>query len=170
MNLMHDQDLEQAKFDFLWPLAYPKESKDKNITKMMRQLVKDDVIQFGQMLEKAISVQCGLIRESGVGRDFTNGADAKLTSVRTCSRGRGYSAPVTSIKNKKGRLLIACYERKKKAWYFFSIPYHAYRDIPKSSNIDISFSLDGTPRRTPGRKTVKVNWWRYERKSIKDLL
>ena len=88
-------------------------------------------------------------------------SDAKLSSVRTSGYGTIYSAPVSNIFNKTGTLRVQVYERKQGKFYYFAIPRRVYRDIPRSSNIDIPFDLDGTPRRKP-RRVVLVNWWRYE--------
>lgn len=88
-------------------------------------------------------------------------SDAKLSSVRTSGYGKSYSAPVTNIFNKTGTLRVQVYERKQNKFYYFAIPRRAYIDIPRSSNIEIPFELDGTPRRVP-KRPVYVNWWKYE--------
>ena len=95
-------------------------------------------------------------------------SDAKLSSVRTSGYGKRYSAPVTNIFNKTGILRVQVYERKQGKFYYFAIPRRAYIDIPKTSNIEIPFELDGTPRRKPTRK-VYVNWWRYEVKTWNEM-
>lgn len=95
-------------------------------------------------------------------------SDAKLSSVRTYSCGKSYGAPVTNVFNKTGSLRVQVYERKQDKFYYFVIPRRAYIDIPKTSNIEIPFALDGTPRRTPYRP-VYVNWWNYEVDSFKEL-
>jgi hypothetical protein len=169
MNPDRDLDIDVAKFKFLWPLAYPKESKDPSLTKFMLRLVKDDTVQFGQMFEKALEVQCNLIRESTAGKDFVTGQDAKCIVARTSNYGQGYSAPIFKLQAKTGDLLVSCYERKQDKWYLFRIPYSAYKHISKTSNIDIPFELDGTPRKVPSR-AVKRNWWTYEVTDIKDLI
>jgi hypothetical protein len=168
MNPNRDVDIDIAKFDYLFPLAYPKDAKDPKILKFARDKVVDEVWSFGHLLEKAISVQCKFIRESTVGRDFANGDDAKCVVARTHGYGTSYSAPVTNIHRKQGNLLITVYERKQDQWYLFKIPYIAYKDVPKSSNIDIPFELDGSPSRIP-KKARKFNWWDYEVKTFKDL-
>jgi hypothetical protein len=176
MNPDRDLDLDVAKFNYLWPKAYPYYSKIPLITKFVRKLVSDDLIQTGQLFEKALAVECKLIRESTVGRDFRNtvvngrtvaGQDAKLVAARTHSNGSAYSAPVTNIHSKLGELLVAVYERKQCAWYLFRIPYKVYKHIPKTSNIDIPFELDGTPRRD---NRCDINWWHYEVPSFKALV
>lgn len=88
-------------------------------------------------------------------------SDAKLVTVRTAHHKQKYSAPVSGIYNKVGILRVQVYERKQGKFYYFAIPNSAYKHIPKTSNIEISFELDGTPKRTPSRK-VNVNWWDYE--------
>ena len=95
-------------------------------------------------------------------------SDAKLSSVRTSGYGKQYSAPVTNIFNKTGTLRVQVYERKQNKFYYFAIPRRAYIDVPRSSNIEIPFELDGTPRRVPKRK-VYVNWWRYEVSSWEEM-
>ena len=109
---------------------------------------------------KMVSADCGDLYKDGVY------SDAKLSSVRTCSYGKSYSAPVTNIHNKTGALRVQVYERKQNKFYYFSIPHNAYLHIPKTSNIEIPFELDGTPRRIPMR-SVSQNWWNYEVKSFK---
>jgi hypothetical protein len=166
MNPDRDLAVDIAKFEYIWPKAYPYYSKIPLVTKFVKKLVDDDIIGLGQMFEKAISVQCRIVRESTSGRDFKNGDDAKLVVVRTHSHGTAYAAPVTNIHAKTGNLLIAVYERKQKNWYHFKIPYTAYKHIPTSSNIDIVFELDGTPKR---KNRQRVNWWDYEVATFKDL-
>jgi len=93
-------------------------------------------------------------------------SDAKLSSVRTFSCGKSYGAPVTNVFNKTGSLRVQVYERKQDKFYYFVIPRRAYIDIPKTSNIEIPFEMDGTPRRT--NRSI-VNWWNYEVDSFKEL-
>jgi hypothetical protein len=87
--------------------------------------------------------------------------DMKLATVRTSSYGKSYSGPVTNLANKLGSLRVQMYERKQGKFFYFVIPHRAYKHIPRSSNIEIPFELDGTPRKKPSRK-VKVNWWKFE--------
>ena len=94
---------------------------------------------------------------------YRNGkySDAKLSSVRTSCKGKQYGAQVRGIHNKTGSLRVQVYERKQNKFYYFVIPRRAYIDIPKSSNIEIPFELDGEPRREP-KRAVYVNWWKHE--------
>lgn len=166
MNPDRDLAIDIAKFDYLWPKAYPHYSRIPFVTKFAKKLVADDIIQLGQLLEKAIATQCNLVRESTACRDFENGDDAKNVVVRTCSYGSKYSAQVSGIYNKTGNLMVTVYERKQNKWYLFRIPNKAYKNIPKTSNIEIPFELDGTPRRV---NRSEVNWWKFEVLKFKDL-
>ena len=166
MNVLRDPVLDKAKLDLLWPKAYPRLSKIPLLTRFIKKLLDDDIIQTGQLFEKAISVQCKLIRESSYGKDFANGDDAKLVAVRTHNYGTSYTAPVSGIHTKGGWLLVAVYERKQNNWFYFRIPHSAYCHIPKSSNIDIPFELDGTPRRV---NQCNVNWWNFKVTEFRDL-
>jgi len=100
--------------------------------------------------------------------DISDGSDAKLSSVRTSGRGKSYSAPVTNIYNKTGALRVHVYERKQDKFYYFVIPNKAYIHIPRSSNIEIPFELNGTPRKVPARPVIQ-NWWKYEVESFELL-
>lgn len=111
---------------------------------------------------KVVSLDKGDLYRNG------NYSDAKLVCVRTSTYGKSYSAPVTNIFNKTGSLRVQVYERKQNRFFYFVIPRRAYIRVPKSSNIDIPFELDGTPRRAPMRK-VNVNWWLYEVKSWEEM-
>jgi hypothetical protein len=86
-------------------------------------------------------------------------SDAKIASVRTHNHGRAYSAPVTNIHGKMGSLRVQVYERKQNQFYYFVIPRRAYASISKSSNIDIPFEMDGTPKI---HNRCRVNWWNYQ--------
>jgi hypothetical protein len=52
------------------------------------------------------------------------------------------------------------YERKQDKFYYFLIPYSAYSHIPKTSNIEIPFNLDGSPKR---ENKCQVNWWEFSK-------
>jgi hypothetical protein len=161
--IVKDKDpiLEQKFFDFLFPLAFPGISGDiytfcKNVLS-----VEHASLPSGTLLEIAISVQKGITRHPTIGRDFVDGSDAKSASCRWSSNNRSYSAQISDISNKKGLLRCAVYERLHNKFYFFLIPHAAYAHIPKTSNIEVGFNLDGAPKRTPGNNTI-INWWDFE--------
>jgi hypothetical protein len=93
-------------------------------------------------------------------------SDAKISTVRTNGHGRVYSAPVTNVHGKMGCLRVQVYERKQNKFYYFVFPRRTYAGIPRTSNIDIPFEMDGTPR-TPVR--CRVNWWNYQVDSFEQM-
>ena len=135
----------------------------------VRQLLALGGIQVSTLFEQALAAVGGHeVVSLDKGDLYCQGhySDAKLSSVRTTSYGKVYSAPVTNIFNKTGTLRVQVYERKKNKFYYFAIPRRAYSHIPKSSNIEIRFEPDGTPRR---RNKSAVNWWNYEVKTWAEM-
>ena len=132
---------------------------DKCSKKTINNLLRLGIIQVSTAFEQALAYQLGITVVSQDTHDLSNGADAKLSSARTHGKGRSYSAPVTNIAGKTGNLLVQIYERKQNKFYYFVIPHRKYKHIPATSNIDIPFELDGTPRR---KNKAVVNWWKCE--------
>jgi hypothetical protein len=152
-------------FDFLWHKAYPSRGIDSY--KEHRLTVEDGSwTNLGSLLEHAIHIVGGIKKINGVGKDFDDISDAKLISVRTSSKGLAYTAPVTNIHRKRGFLRVVCYERKQDKHYFFLIPFSAYEHIPKTSNIEIPFELNGNPRKI---NKCNVNWWDFEKLSFQEI-
>lgn len=132
----------------------------------LRKLTSMGWLQASSIFETVIANMCNMDVTSTAGRDFSNGDDAKLSTVRTSSYGRAYSGPVHRVHTKTGDLIVQMYERIQKKMYYFYIPNHEFQHIPASSNIDIPFELDGTPRRV---NRCFVNWWDYEVGGIEQL-
>lgn len=127
--------------------------------KTLTLLLEKGMIQVSTAFEHALANVNGeidVISEDEA--DLSDGSDAKMVTVRTSSYGSAYSAPVTNIKGKTGWLRVEVYERKQDKFYYFKIPYSAYQHIPKSSNIEIPFDMDGTPKRF---NRCQINWWNY---------
>lgn len=166
-----DPILEQKFFEFLFPLAYPDIPIGSDIYNFCKDKLsmEDAILPAGTLLEKAISVQKRLTRHSTIGRDFVDGSDAKSASCRWYSNLRSYGAPIHDIYNKKGLLRCVVYERLADKFYFFLIPHAAYANIPKTSNIEIPFNLDGTPRRN-AKNIRNIDWWQFEVPSFSDIL
>ena len=127
------------------------------------------MLQISTGFEHAVANTSGHTVISKDEADISDGSDCKLVSVRTSSYGTSYSAPVTNIYNKTGTLRVQVYERKQNKFYYFAIPNSAYRNIPKSSNIEIPFELDGTPRKRLSRTARYANWWNFEVSSFKEM-
>lgn len=111
-------------------------------------------LQVSTLAEHAVANAMGTYVVSEDTHDLANGDDVKLATVRVHSKGEDYGAPVTNIHNKTGNLIVILYERLLKKRYLFKIPRSAYEHISKTSNIEIPFNLDGTP------KTAN-KWWKY---------
>ncbi len=140
-------------------------------TDTVQYLLELGILQISTAFEQALAYKGNhRVVSLDKGDLYRNGkySDAKLSTVRTSSRGRSYSAAIGSIFNKTGTLRVQVYERKQNKFYYFAIPRRAYIEIPRTSNIDIPFELDGTPRRIPLRK-VYVNWWKYEVSSWEEM-
>ena len=144
---------------------------DNLCSKTVHTLLSLGLVQVSTAFEQALAhIGKHRLVSKDRGDLYRNGSysDAKLSSVRTSSYGKKYSAPVTNIFNKTGALRVQVYERKQNKFYYVAIPRRAYIDVPKSANIEIPFEMDGTPRRVPMR-AVYVNWWTYEVHSWKDM-
>jgi hypothetical protein len=126
------------------------------------------LLQVSTGFEYAIATVGGFTVISTNEADISDGSDAKLSSVRTSGYGRSYTAPVTNLYNKTGALRVQVYERKQDKFYYFVIPHAAYQHIPRKSNIEIPFEMNGTPRKRSSRPVYR-NWWNYEVESF-DLL
>jgi hypothetical protein len=164
-DYIKNENLLLKHFDHLWPLAYPNRSKKSYY--QHRKTVEDGTWNnLGGLLEHAIHTVGKIKKHNTVGKDFVDISDAKLTSVRTSSKGTMYSAPITNIHQKRGLLRVVCYERKQDKFYYFLIPYEAYQHIPKTSNIEIPFELDGTPKR---KNKCNINWWDYSKESFQQI-
>ena len=112
------------------------------------------LIEVSTAFEHSVANAMGTTVVSEDTNDLANGDDAKLSSVRLHSKGKRYSAPIMKVHNKTGNLIVLVGESKKKKDYLFKIPHEAYKHIKRTSNIDIPFYHDGTPRRSN-------KWWRF---------
>ena len=136
-------------------------------SKTIKSLLEFGHLQVSTVFEEALAAVNGTVVISTNAADLSDGSDAKLSSVRTSGYGKNYGAPVTSIYNKTGALRVQVYERKQNKFYYFVIPRSAYSHIGKTSNIEIPFQLDGTPRRI--NRAKYENWWDYEVASFNEL-
>lgn len=147
--------------------AYPYLVDDIKCWETFENLANSGFLQISTVFENAIANCNGSISvTSSDGKDFSDGSDAKIATVRTTTYGEQYSAPITNVHSKIGMLRVQVYERKQDKFYYFAIPHHAYKHIPKTSNIEIPFFLDGTPRR---QNRCSVNWWDYEVATFEDM-
>jgi hypothetical protein len=142
-------------FDYLWSKAYPSQTALKT---KCETLVKHGVIQIESLYEHALAIQGRLKRDSRHGRDFVDGSDAKKATVQY-SKTEVPQARIKHITVKRGLLRILVFDLKNNQFYFFKIPYKAYRDI---TEIKIPFTRAGEP-------STKSKYWKYRVKSFKEL-
>lgn len=135
----------------------------------VESLTRLGVIQVSTAYEHALANVGGYEVVSLDSADLSDGPDAKLTTVRTSSRGKSYSAPVSDVHGKSGAMRVQVFERKFSAFYYLVIPNNAYSAIPHTSNIEIPFELDGEPRRKPKGRRTYANWWDFEVGSFEEL-
>lgn len=164
-TIIKDKDpiLDRKFFDLLFPVIFPTESTNPVIFNFAKDKLSTEMalLSTGSLLEQAISTAKGLTRHPTQGRDFVDGSDAKSASVRWSSLCKVYGAQIRDIHNKKGLLRCVVYERLQDKFYFFLIPHRAYQNIPKTSNIEIPFELNGDPRRN-SKYVRNVDWWQFE--------
>ena len=170
---LENLNLDIAHYDHLEPyvikLLQKRFGKFKQCKKTKNAYLLTGFIQVSTVFEAVMADLTSSIVSSLDSNDLSNGADCKTITARTSSSGTRYSAPVSDIYHKSGTLYVICYERKNDKFYYFAIPRHAYSEIPKTSNIEIPFELDGTPRRTPRGPRKYANWWDYECTSLEDM-
>jgi len=113
-----DKILTRKESDFPWNTT---ELKDLNYEDLFEIAV--------AVTNKRIKVLCEK------GRDWTYGADGKVSIVR--NNGSKYTAGITGCKHKK-YILALVYERQQDKFYLFAFP-------PRIKEHSIPFDLDGTP-------------------------
>ena len=169
MKSDRDSILELKFFEELYPMIHPDVSDEIRRHAREKDMIEHRLYGSGKLLEAAISKRKGLERHDTKGMDFIDGSDAKASSVRWTSNGSNYAAPIKDIANKRGLLRCMVYERLKDKFYYFLIPYSAYQHIPVTSNIEIGFNLDGSPKRGPTQNTI-VNWWDFNVPDFEGIL
>lgn len=163
--------LDKAHFDNIsneWT-DFKEQITSASAKKLLAFLTNNGLLQVSTFAEYAIAAASGNTVVSEDTHDISDGSDVKLSSVRFSRYGTLYGAPITNITGKTGTLRVQVYERINNKFYYFAIPRAAYSHITKSSNIEIPFHTDGTPRRKPGSSYVIQNWWNYECDTFKEM-
>lgn len=138
--------------------------------KTLNTLLNAGLLEVSTCFEHALANVIGTTVISENEKDLATGEDAKLSSARFTTYGKAYKAPITNISGKTGDLLVQVYERIQENYYYFRIPNEFYKDIPATSNIEIPFESDGTPRRLSTHANKKyANWWGFECDSFEDM-
>ena len=129
--------------------------------KTVEHLLDLSLIEVSTAFELAIAKVADIELVSKDQYDFSDKSDAKLSTVRTCSHGKTYSAPISGWQNKIGALRVQVFERKQNNFYYFVIPRSVRYTYSERSTLEIPFNLDGTPARESNRRRM-VNLWDYE--------
>jgi len=114
-------------------------------------------LNYEDLLELAIAVTNKNIKITlGAGKDFDNGWDAKMYSVRTHSSGKAYSAAPHCASKEK--LAMCVFEPIQENFFFFAI-----NDLDNKKYVSIPFELNGDPKR-------ENKWWSYEKESLSHMV
>lgn len=118
-----------------------------------------NLINTGELAEQAIAKTSKIAQHprNTMGSDFTDGSEAKYTTVYY-NQNTGY-ATIGGTKNKTGTIRGWVYDEKKtKKNYYFLIPYEVYSlYFSSKSTMKIFFSGAGKPRNP--EKNTNPNLW-----------
>ena len=155
-------------FDFLAPYRWPTASPEK--IKLYRELVEHGDLQIETVLENALAVTSGRYsRVAEVHRDFSDGSDAKkaISQFRNNDIENDRwtnSAAISGLTNKTGMIRSLVYSRYQDKFYFFAIPYSAYRGMAR---VDILMDSSVGYREPQGIPRGK--WTAYQVDSFEQL-
>jgi hypothetical protein len=156
-------------FDFLAPYQWP--DLNKKEIKLLRDQVKNGIIQIETLLENALvnASKGQYTRVAEVSRDFCDGSDAKkaISQFRNNDIARDHwsnSFAITNLKNKRGVIRSVCYSKEQKEFYFFSIPYKAYKGRTR-----VEVSLDTSVGYRVPKGIPHGKWTRYQLTSFERL-
>ena len=148
-------------FDFLAPYRWP--TKSKKQIQAYRELVEDGDLQIETLLENALvkASKETYTRVAEMCRDFCDGGDAKksVSQFRNNDIARDHwmnSFAITNLKNKTGVIRAVCYSREQDKFYFFAIPYKAYKGMAR-----IDIMLDNSTGYREPIGIPKGKWTRY---------
>lgn len=120
-------------FDLLAPYFYSDKTPEQ--VALLREQVEYGIFQIETLLENTLAKVGGrYVRVAEEGRDFDDGSDSKKSV--SCFRNNSYSRDqwtnsfiIRNTKNKTGLLRCVCYSRQQDKFYFYAIPYSAYKGI-----------------------------------------
>jgi hypothetical protein len=156
-------------FDFLAPYRWPGESP-KTIAKY-RELVASGEIQIETLTENAlVQASNGLYtRVCEDANDFSDGSESKKAvsqfrnnNIAKCQWTNSFA--ITNLTNKTGLVRCVCYSRQQDRFYFFAIPYKAYRNMAR-----IDIILDSSTGYREPRGIPQGKWSHYQVDSFEQL-
>jgi hypothetical protein len=123
-------------FDFLAKFLWPRYTKDQ--LKILRKEVKQGNLHIETLLENALAKKSkgSYKRIAEWYRDFTDNSDAKkaVSQFRNNDVARDQwtnSFAVTGLSKKTGLIRAVCYSKEQDKFYFFAIPYKAYKGMAR---------------------------------------
>jgi hypothetical protein len=156
-------------FDFLAPLLWPKYTKEQ--IKMLRKEVKHGNLHIETMLENALAKKSkGTYKRIAEWyRDFCDNSDSKKSTSQFRNNDISRDAwtnsfTISGLSKKKGLIRALCYSKYQDKFYFFAIPYKAYKGM---SRVDIN--LDNSVGYKEPVGIPKGKWTRYQVKSFTRL-
>jgi hypothetical protein len=132
--------------------------------KTVKSMLDMGIIQVSTAFEHALANIGQFKVVSEAGHDGSDGSDAKLSTVRYRARLTAYSAYVSNIKGKTGKLRVQVYERLENKFYYFVIPQELHSTV---TYLEIPFDLEGNPTRI--NKNGENKWWKCEVSSFEKL-
>ncbi len=138
-------------------------------------LILNGCMQIESVLELAISIVGNLPRKSTVSMDFADGSDAKkVTSVfrnNNIAKGKWMNSyKIHNIGAKRGKLRIMGYNRFKKCFDYYVIPYSSYNHLTSNYleiTLDTFSGYYSTP--VPTGRSCYCHWDMYRCKDFTDM-
>ena len=155
-------------FDFLAPYVWPTYTK-KEIA-LLRKQVEVGIIQIETMLENALaSNSTKYQRIAEAYRDFTDNSDAKksISQFRNNDIAKDCwtnSFAISGLSNKIGLIRAVCYSKEQDNFYFFAIPYIAYKGMAR-----VDVSLDNSIGYKEPKGIPKGKWTKCQVDSFETL-
>ena len=149
-------------FDFLSKFLWPDYTKDE--IEILRREVSYGNIQIETLLENALAKESKgkYTRIAEAYRDYDDNSDAKksVSQFRNNDIKRNQwtnSFAISNLTKKTGLIRALCYSKEQDKFYFFAIPFKAYKGM---SRVDIS--LDASIGYKEPKGIPKGKWTRYQ--------
>jgi hypothetical protein len=139
----------------------PDIDKKMSLMEAINLLRRHDLLNIGELAERAISVQSGvkMCDKNTPNIDLVTGKQIKHATVKKPASENHYKAYITI--NTRAPILCVITNPINNKQYFLHIPFSAHRHL-SGSCIAIGFGRDG---RTPANS----HWWRFEVNSFEEL-
>jgi hypothetical protein len=162
-------DADYKFFDFLAQYRWP--DKSKRQLKVYRELVDNGDLDISTVLENAL-VMCAKGKYKRIAeayRDFCDNSDAKksISNFRNNDIARDQwtnSFAISGLEKKTGLIRAVCYSIYQDKFYFFAIPYTAYKGMKR-----VDVSLDASTGYKDPIGIPKGKWTAYQVETFEEL-